>query len=306
MVARSSRYWGRGAGTAGAAGVEEIDVVVPGHQVRVALTRGPGVGRRDGLAVGADDAAHLELAAARVRQAHVHQPGLGRRLQPVHAVAATAALQAQAGLRGMIGDRMVDAVLHRERQLAVGAVYRTRRRIDQVHDARVPTALQHVHETDEVRIDVGVRVLERVSHARLSGQVDHYVKGFAGEQPRHDAEQGRGQRRPQQPTAGLKASEMTLLRPLTDAVGRPRTEPQAIENGQEVSRVEQAAGHQNEDHPRHVRLHRPHAQIPLADEAGDRRRSTGPIRGRLWPLWHARSAVHGGPRTPCPHRVQTR
>ena len=40
----------------------------------------------------------------------------------------------------------------------------------------MPAALQQVDETDQVGIDVGVRVLKRVPHAGLSRQVDHDVE----------------------------------------------------------------------------------------------------------------------------------
>ena len=39
-------------------------------------------------------------------------------------------------------------------------------------DAVVAAALEDVHEADEVAVDVGVRVLERVAHAGLRGEVD--------------------------------------------------------------------------------------------------------------------------------------
>ena len=52
-------------------------------------------------------------------------------------------------------------------------------------DAVVPAALEHVQRADDVAVDVGVRVLERVAHARLRGEVDHALELLAREQRRH-------------------------------------------------------------------------------------------------------------------------
>jgi hypothetical protein len=49
----------------------------------------------------------------------------------------------------------------------------------------MPAALQHVHEADEVAVDVGMRVLQRIAHAGLRRQVDHAVEALAGKQPLH-------------------------------------------------------------------------------------------------------------------------
>ena len=40
----------------------------------------------------------------------------------------------------------------------------------------LPAALEHVEEADEVGIDVGVRVLERVAHAGLRREMDHPLR----------------------------------------------------------------------------------------------------------------------------------
>ena len=67
---------------------------------------------------------------------------------------------------------MVDVLVHRERHLRVGAVDRARRRVDQVLHAVVPAAFEDMQEADEVGVDVGVRVVERIAHAGLRRQVD--------------------------------------------------------------------------------------------------------------------------------------
>ena len=83
--------------------------------------------------------------------------------------------------RGVQADRVVDRVLHRERQLAVGAVDRARRGIDEVLDATVAAGLEHVDEADQVRLDVRVRIGQRIAHARLRRQVDHALRAKLGE-----------------------------------------------------------------------------------------------------------------------------
>src|SRR3546814_4819012 len=48
-------------------------------------------------------------------------------------------------------------------------------------DAVVAAGLEDVHEADDVGVDVGVRVLERVAHAGLGGEVDHPLRLEVGE-----------------------------------------------------------------------------------------------------------------------------
>ena len=75
--------------------------------------------------------------------------------------------------RGIQAQRVVHVVVHGEREPRVRAVHRARRGEDQVLDTLVTAALEDVEEPDHVRVDVGVRVRERVAHPGLCGQVDH-------------------------------------------------------------------------------------------------------------------------------------
>jgi hypothetical protein len=43
----------------------------------------------------------------------------------------------------------------------------------------VAAAFEDVHEADQVAVDVGMRVLQRIAHAGLGGQVDHAVEAFS-------------------------------------------------------------------------------------------------------------------------------
>jgi hypothetical protein len=45
-----------------------------------------------------------------------------------------------------------------------------------VLDGGVAATFQHVHEADQVAVDIGMRVLQRIAHAGLGCQVDHPVE----------------------------------------------------------------------------------------------------------------------------------
>jgi hypothetical protein len=49
----------------------------------------------------------------------------------------------------------------------------------------VPAALEDVQEADDVRVDVGVRVDQRVAHAGLRREVDHAIEPLTRKQRRH-------------------------------------------------------------------------------------------------------------------------
>ena len=80
---------------------------------------------------------------------------------------------------GIEADRVIRAVVLGEGQLAVGAVDRARRGIDEVLDLPVPAGLQHVHEAHQVRGRIGLRIDE--AHARLGGEVDHLLEAVLPE-----------------------------------------------------------------------------------------------------------------------------
>ncbi|MNH13311.1 hypothetical protein D3C79_728790 [compost metagenome] len=88
---------------------------------------------------------------------------------------------------GVQRNGMIDRVLDTERHLAVGAVHRTARGVDQVVGAMVPTGFQHIEETHQVRLPVDIRVVQRVAHPGLGRQVHHLGKSVLLKQ----AHQGR-------------------------------------------------------------------------------------------------------------------
>ena len=77
---------------------------------------------------------------------------------------------------GVQADRVVDRVVGGERNLGVGAVDAGRAGVDEVLDAVVAAAFEQVGEADDVGLHVGVRILQRVAHAGLRGEVDDGVE----------------------------------------------------------------------------------------------------------------------------------
>ena len=87
--------------------------------------------------------------------------------------------------RRVHAQRVIDVVVDSERHLRVRAVDGRRRRIHEVLDRVVAAALEDVRETDDVRVDVRVRIHERVANAGLGGEVHDPVEPFAREQCGH-------------------------------------------------------------------------------------------------------------------------
>ena len=77
---------------------------------------------------------------------------------------------------GVEADRIVHLVVFAVGHLGVESVNRTGGSVDQVTDLVVPAGLQDVQEAHQVTLEVGVRIGNAVSHARLRGQVDDFVE----------------------------------------------------------------------------------------------------------------------------------
>ena len=84
-------------------------------------------------------------------------------------------------------QRVIDAAVHRERHVGVEAVHRAGRREYQVLCAIVAATFEHVERASDIAVDVGLRILERVTHAGLRGEVDDAREFFAREQRFHAA-----------------------------------------------------------------------------------------------------------------------
>ena len=76
---------------------------------------------------------------------------------------------------------MIDSVMFAEGHLFIAAIDGRRACIDQMLDTIVPTAFQYIHETDKVRIGIGVRVFKRITDTGLRREVDNTVRLLGGE-----------------------------------------------------------------------------------------------------------------------------
>ena len=80
---------------------------------------------------------------------------------------------------------MIGFVVHRKRQFGIGAVDRRRRRIDQMAASMMPATFQHIDEALEIGVDIGMRMIDRITHAGLRREMHHPGKAVFGEQAFH-------------------------------------------------------------------------------------------------------------------------
>jgi hypothetical protein len=81
--------------------------------------------------------------------------------------------------RGVEADRVIDVVTLGEGHARVAAVDAGTRGVDQMLNRVMAAAFEDVHEADQIAVDVGVGVEQRVAHAGLGGQMDHSLETFA-------------------------------------------------------------------------------------------------------------------------------
>ena len=86
---------------------------------------------------------------------------------------------------GVERDGVVHDVVDGEREMGVEAVDRTAGGVGQMRRLRVPAGFEDVQEPDEVALDVGAGIRNRIAHAGLRGEVDHAVERLAGKQLAH-------------------------------------------------------------------------------------------------------------------------
>jgi hypothetical protein len=84
--------------------------------------------------------------------------------------------------RGVQADRVVDVVALGEGHAGVAAVDAGTRGVDQMLNRVLAAAFEDVHEADQIAVDLGVGVEQRVAHTGLCSQVDHPLETFTGEQ----------------------------------------------------------------------------------------------------------------------------
>ena len=77
--------------------------------------------------------------------------------------------------------------------------------------AGMAAPFEDVDEPDEVALDVGVRIGDRVSHAGLCGQVDHAIEALFPEQPGHAVTVGQVHTEQTKPRLRCESREARLL-----------------------------------------------------------------------------------------------
>jgi len=112
---------------------------------------------------------------------------------------------------GVERDRVVDVVVLAKRDRLVGAVDRARGTVHQVPDLVVTAALEDVHKTDQIRVDIGVWVLKRVPDPGLCAEVHHTVKTLRPKQLSHPVTVRQIQRYKPEAVKGLQLPEPGLL-----------------------------------------------------------------------------------------------
>ena len=78
--------------------------------------------------------------------------------------------------RGIEGNRVVDVVMHGKRHPGVCTIDRRRRSVDEVADLLLPATFQDVHKTDDIGIDIGMRIGQGVTDTGLGCKIDHDIK----------------------------------------------------------------------------------------------------------------------------------
>ncbi len=71
---------------------------------------------------------------------------------------------------------VIDVVVYRKGHRRVSAIDARTACIDEMLHAEVPAALEDVSKADDVTVDIGQRIFDRVADAGLSGKVDHALR----------------------------------------------------------------------------------------------------------------------------------
>ena len=78
--------------------------------------------------------------------------------------------------RGVEAYRVINFILRGERNLFVAAIHRRGGSVNKVLHRVVAAGFQKVIETDDVRFDINIRMIDGVAYTCLGSQVDHDVK----------------------------------------------------------------------------------------------------------------------------------
>ena len=140
--------------------------------------------------------------------------------------------------------------------------------------ALVPAALEHVEEAREVGVEIGVRVLQRVAHAGLGGEMHHHLRPRGREQRRDRRPVGEVEPLEAEPGPPLQPLEPRLLQPgvviVVEAVDPQH--PAALAQqpvGQMIADEPRSPGHQDRAV---LRISASGSQAPVGEGRGHQRR----------------------------------
>jgi hypothetical protein len=85
--------------------------------------------------------------------------------------------------RGVERERMIDAILDPERQPVVAAIDRGGGSVDEVGDAAAAGEFDQIDVADQIGLDIGPRIFDRVAHPGLGAEVDDPVEAGAVQCP---------------------------------------------------------------------------------------------------------------------------
>jgi len=80
---------------------------------------------------------------------------------------------------------VIDIVVYRKRHVGIGAVHTGTAGIDQMLDLMVAATFEHIQKTDYIGFNIGMGILQRVTHTGLGGEIDHAIEFFCGKQGFH-------------------------------------------------------------------------------------------------------------------------
>jgi len=79
---------------------------------------------------------------------------------------------------GIETNWMIGMIFRAERSRVVEAIDRGTRRVHKMGNLRVPTGLENIQESDDIRIDILAGMIDAVPNPRLRGEMDDTVEGI--------------------------------------------------------------------------------------------------------------------------------
>ena len=80
---------------------------------------------------------------------------------------------------GVKAHRMIHRLTFIKGQIAVAAIHRAAGGIHQIANTMMSTALKDVTKANEIALDVGRRILNRITHTSLGCQIHHHLRLFS-------------------------------------------------------------------------------------------------------------------------------